>query len=402
MRLDNKAIARLALPEGKSDAIFFDQDLPGFGLRLRANGNRVRRSFVVQYRHAGGTRRLLLGAAEVLSPEQARAAAKKTLAEVALGGDPQRDKQERRGKDKFSLWSVIDQYLAAKESRVRRRTYYEARRYLIGYFKSLHGMPIDRITRRDVAARLLVITRENGPVVAARARVALSAVFSWSVAMGLAEQNVVVGTPKPADAKPRDRVLSDLELGSILRACNDGSEYGRVVWLLALTGCRRQEVGAMRWDELDLERGIWVIPASRTKNGRVHTLPLGPLALSVLESAPPIDGRGQVFGTRAEQGFTNWALAKRELDTRLGGKVQPWRMHDLRRTLATRLCDLGAAPHVVEQILNHHGHRAGVAGVYNRSSYTNEVTQALQMWATHVENLAFGQPEKVVPFVSRA
>jgi len=178
----------------------------------------------------------------VLSVEQARLEAKKILGKVALGGDPQRDRQERRDKDKFSLRSVIDEYLTTKESSVRPRTYYEARRYLIGaYFKPLHAMPIDRLTRRDVAARLLAITRENGPVVAARARVALSTALVWAMETGISEHNPLIGTPRPAAAKARSRVLNDVELSAILRACNDDSEYGRVIWLLALLGCRRQE-----------------------------------------------------------------------------------------------------------------------------------------------------------------
>ena len=116
MRLDAKTVTGLRLPDGKADVIHFDSALPGFGFRLRASGNEVRKSWVVQYRRAGGTRRMLLGSAEVLSAEQARAAAKKTLAAIALGGDPQAEKAARRSADKFTLAAMIEDYLASKES----------------------------------------------------------------------------------------------------------------------------------------------------------------------------------------------------------------------------------------------------------------------------------------------
>jgi integrase len=400
MRLTSKTVGRIELPPDKSDLIVFDADLAGFGIRLRrSGGGKVRRSYVVQYRRAGGTRRALLGSAEVLTAERARAAAKEILAKVALGGDPQRDRQERRGKDKFGLRSVISEYLAAKEARVRPRTFQEARRYLQGpHFKPLHAMPVDRITRRDVATRLVAITRESGPITAARARATLSAMFVWLMGQGLAESNPVLGTSKPDQPPSRGRVLDDGELATILRACKD-DDHGRIVRLLALTGCRRQEVGGMAWSELDLERGGWTIPAARTKNGRAHVLPLPKSATNIIESVPRMVSREQLFGVRGS-GFTRWSASKRELDERAG--VAEWHLHDLRRTTATRMADLGVQPHIIEAVLNHHsGHRAGVAGIYNRSTYANEIRNALALWADHVRALIEGEQPKIVPMPRR-
>jgi integrase len=102
-----------------------------------------------------------------------------------------------------------------------------------------------------------------------------------------------------------------------------------------------------------------------------------------------------LFGTRSDGGLSHWHQ-KAKLDQHL--TIKPWRVHDLRRTLATRLCDLGIAPHVVEQILNHQsGHRAGVVGIYNRSSYANEVRAALALWADHIRTLVESGERKVVP-----
>ena len=154
-------------------------------------------------------------------------------------------------------------------------------RYLRGHLsKSLHGMPVDSITRRDVAARLLVITRENGVVAASNARGALSELFTWALANGLAEANPIIGTARPR-MPPRDRVLSDIELAAIWRAAGDDN-FGRIVKLLMLLAQRRTEVGGICWSELDLKEGTWTIPSRRSKNGRAHMLPLPPLALEII------------------------------------------------------------------------------------------------------------------------
>ena len=398
MRLDAKSVTGLKLPNGKADVIHFDSALPGFGFRLRASGNEVRKSWVLQYRRAGGTRRMLLGSAEVLTAEQARASAKKTLAAIALGQDPQAEKAARRSADKFTLAALIEDYLASKESSVRARTFIEVQRYLRGrYFKPLHGVPVDTIGLRDVAARLLVIARESGAVAAGNARSALNALYVWALANGLVQTNPVIGTARPKTPPARDRVLSDRELAAVWRAAGDDA-FGRILKLLMLLGQRRTEVGAMAWSELDLEHGTWTIPAHRTKNHRAHTLPLSSLVLHIITSVPRVVGRDTLFGDRADSGLTGWARPKAGLDARLGDSVMPWTLHDLRRTLATRLCDLGTAPHVVEQILNHQsGHRAGIVGVYNRSSYEREVRAALALWTDHVRTLVEGGERKVVP-----
>jgi integrase len=404
MKLDAKTVAGLSLPAGKTDIIHFDSALPGFGFRLRAGGDDVRKSWVAQYRRAGATRRMLLGSAEVLTADQARAAAKKVLAAVALGEDPQAEKTARRSADKFTFAALAEEFLAVKETTLKPRTLTETRRYLRGpYFKPLHSMPADTVSRKDVAARLLVITRESGVTTALRARSVISELYSWALGQGLSPENTVIGTNRPKKPPPRERVLSDPELASVWRAVDD-DDFGRIVRLLMLLGQRRSEVGSMTWHELDLDRGTWTIPSSRTKNARPHTLPLPSLAIDIITGTPRMVGRDVLFGERAGRGFTSWARPKKMLDTRLGDKVETWTLHDLRRSFATRLCDLGVAPHVVEQILNHQsGHRAGIVGVYNRSSYEREVKAALLLWDDHVRSIITTDGErKVVMMPPRA
>jgi integrase len=400
MKITAKAVAALKLPRGKTDVIYFCDDLPGFGYRVRASGERVRRSWIAQYRAHGRTRRVLIGSAETVSAEQARAAAKKVLAKAALGEDPQAAKiAERRRQQtrEHTLRAVVDDYLAAKVKQVRSRTYRELVRYLTGhFFRPLHATPIDQITRRDVAVRLSKIIAENGRISAGRARGALSAFYVWCMGMGLAEHNPVVGTIKPQDAKPRDRVLSDSELASIWHASGDGA-YGKVIKLLIVTGARRGEVGGMRWSELDLKRRVWSLPLERTKKARAHMLPLTPLSIEIIQSIPRRVNRDHLFGTRSIGGLAHWH-AKADLDQRLGATVRRWRAHDLRRTFCTRLADLGVQPHIIEAAVNHHsGFRSGVSGTYNRSPYEREVMAALALWDDHVRTLIEGAARQSAP-----
>ena len=397
MKLTAKAVAALTMPASKTDLIVFDDAMPGFGFRLRLGaGGKVLRSWVCQYRHGGATRRLLLGSAEVLGAEQARIMAKKALGRVANGEDPQASKLDRRGKDRHTLKAVVADYLAMKQREVRPSTYIEMTRYLAGgYFKPLHSLALDQITRKDVAARLNRITLEHGSIVASRARAQLSALFAWALAHGLTEANPVVGTLAPKGGQPRERVLSDSEIAAIWRACGD-DDYGRCIKLLILCGGRRQEIGACAWSELDLERGVWTLPAARSKNGRAHTLPLLPAMLSIIKAVPRMAGRDQLFGARAN-GFTGWWRGKALLDQRakVAGATTH---HDLRRTVATRMADIGVQPHIIEQILNHQsGHKRGPAGIYNRSSYEREVRAALALWHNHVRSIVTGDKRKVIP-----
>lgn len=153
----------------------------------------------------------------------------------------------------------------------------------------------------------------------------------------------------------------------------------------------------MRRSEIDTERGVWSLPGERTKNGHPHIVPLSPLVMEIIESVPHQVGRDQLFGSRSDDGLAHWH-AKADLDRRLGRSVKPWRVHDLRRTAATRMADLGIAPHVIEAVLNHYsGHRSGVAGIYNRSSYDREKVAALALWADHVRTLVEGGERKIVP-----
>src|SRR5215471_16804803 len=395
------------LAEGRSDDILFCERLiecglfkssmtlpTGFGLRLRrASKGRILRHWIFQYRQHGRTRRMIIGSAETVTPAQALEKARKLHAEVELGGDPQAKKAERREKDSLSLRSVVSDYLAQKTG-VKEGTLRMLRTYLEGplYLKPLHGVPLDRISRKDIAARLLAVSRASGAPTAIAFGSALSSLFVWAMQMGLTEHNPVVNSFKPPTPGSRDRVLTDAELTTIWRALGD-DDYARVVKLLVLTGCRRSEIAGMRWSEFDFYKGTWTLPKGRSKNGLAHTLPLTPPMLEIIDTIPRRDEFDLLFGRK--HGFTGWSIGKRALDKKLG--LKPWTHHDVRRSVATGLANIGVQPHIVEQILNHQsGHKRGPAGIYNRSVYTNEVRAALALWSDHVRTLVEGGERKVV------
>jgi integrase len=391
MRLNKAIVERLTLPPGTSDKIWFDDELPGFGLRLREGG---KRSWIAQYRVGSKQRRVTIGTVKTTSFDAARNQARSVLAKVHLGGDPQAEKAERRARASITVGAMAERYLEHAVKRLKPRSYLEVERHLTKHWAVLARIPIGDVTRADVAAGLNRIAATSGPIASNRARATLSAFYAWAIGEGLTDSTPVLGTNKATAEISRDRVLTDSELAAIWREAGIG-DYGAIVRLLILTGQRREEVGGMLWSEIDTAGApggaVWRIGAERTKNSLPHDVPLQAQALAVLEGLERREGRDLVFGSRVGA-FQGWSNAKSALDgrmsTALGRPPAPWRMHDIRRTVATRLADLGVLPHVVEAVLNHvSGHKAGVAGVYNRAAYTAEKRAALDRWALEVERL---------------
>jgi hypothetical protein len=248
--LDRSTVSKLKLDDDKSDQIFFDDELHGFGYRLRNTNGRLRRSWIVQYRIwivqyriKGRTRRMKIGDAAKVNADAARKKAKDILAAVQLKQDPQGEKEAERAKGVRTLRSVATEYLAMRELQVRRgeyrrNSYRTTEIYLTGkrYFGPLHSTSIHDITVADVAARLRAINQGSGTVTASRARSALSGLFSWAIHEGLLGKNPhnpVTVTKDPDDKKSRDLILSGEEIALVWRAC-DGDDFGRITRLRRL------------------------------------------------------------------------------------------------------------------------------------------------------------------------
>jgi integrase len=399
LSLDARTISALGLPKGKAEDFAWDTVVEGFGLRLRHRvDGKLSRNWVVQYRADHHTRRLTISSADRITLAQARDAARKLLARVELGEDPQAEKKARRQQAARTVGALATVYLDAKQSVLRPESYRVTKLYLVAgpYFRALHPLAVTAVKRSDVAAAVRAIIRNHSIATAAAARRALSAFFAWCVAEGELGNgaNPVDGSHRPDDPTPRERVLTDAELVAVWNGCGD-DDFGRATRLLILLGSRRSEVGGIRWSEVDLDTGIWTLPAKRSKNHRSHTIALPPQALAIIESVPRTS-RDHLFGDRAHVGFASWSGGKGDLDRRLGDTVKAWRIHDLRRTTATKMADIGIEPHVIEAALNHFsGHRRGVAGIYNRSTYAGAVAAALVRWSEHVLALVEGRASNV-------
>jgi integrase len=410
MRLDAKTVARLTLPDGKSEQVYWDSKLRGFGLRLRRRGERLHKTWISQYRVAGRTRKTTHGDAEVVSESRAREAARKVLANVALGGDPQAERIAKRQAAMRTFRAVTASYLEAYERERRPSSYRVTKLYLTGaYFKPLHAMAVSEITHADIAASIRRVENARSATTAGAARRAVSAFFAWAISEGLMGRNPinpVAGTRRPADPTPRNRVVTIGELAAIWKATEDDPleseawrDYSRIIRLLILLAARASEVGGMTWDEFDLSAGAWTLPRERSKNNREHALVLPKAALDIVGGASRRPDREHLFGSHSD-GFKQWGEMKQRLDRRLAGKVKAWRVHDLRRSAATHMAEIGVMPYVIEECLNHTTGRSVVSRTYNKSRYSREVRSALAQWSEYLLLVVEGRESKVIPIAA--
>jgi integrase len=217
-----------------------------------------------------------------------------------------------------------------------------------------------------------------------------------------------VGLRKPGIERSRDRVLTDRELRSFWSATEDlGFPFGPTFQLMALTGQRRGEIAGMRWSQINMDQSVWTIPASVAKNGRAHEVPLSTLAQDIIGALPRFAGADFVFTTTGVSPVSGFGRAKDRLDFTM--ESAEWRLHDLRRTVASGMARLGIAPHVIEKVLNHvSGEISGVAAVYNRHGYQAEKAEALEAWAKEIQTIVGagfsqrGAPRELVSFRSRS
>jgi integrase len=395
MKLTLRSAANIRLPPGKADHVEFDDDIAGFGLRIREGGSRT---WVYRYRVGAKQHSITLGSATSVPLALARENAGRLEAKVRLGGNPALDKQTARAAAGDTVGALIDEYLDARRSDWRPNSLRQVRHHLLVYAKPLHGLPITAVSQRNVADLLDKIAKNSGDIASNRLRASLETFVAWVIRKGirLPEGNVVSYTGKRKETS-RSRVLSDSEIKAIWDAC-DHTDHSACVKLLLLTGQREAEIGSLRWEEIADDR--IELPASRTKNKRPHTVPLSDPAKAILDQFRMV-GRAHVFGRDDVAGFRGWGVSKQRLDDRIAKAAAPiaaWVVHDLRRTVATRMAELGVQPHIVEAVLNHvSGHKAGVAGIYNRAAYDREKRDALNLWAEHVLAVVEGRTATVVP-----
>jgi integrase len=386
MKLTTKSIRSLELAASETERIIFDDEVPGFGIRVRAGGSR---SYVVQYKIGTKQRRMSLGKITLQGVEQARESAKDVLAKVRLGQDPAGEKHHLRSTAAETFGAMAEKYLAFQKPQMRDRSYKDIDRHLMVHAKPLHELLLSKIQRRDIASVINTVRSKGAAVTANRVRATLSALYSWAIGEGLADVNPVSGTTR-TEERSRDRVLSFEELRTIWSNLEE-DHFGAIMKLLMLTGQRASEIAGLARSELT-EYGF-TLPPERTKNGREHSVPLSDPARAIILAQPErqnADGkpRDLIFGSGPGP-FSGWTKSREALDSRIAkklGKTLPhWTPHDLRRSFATHASGIGIQPHVIEAVLNHvSGFKAGVAGIYNRHSYDAEKKTALALWADHL------------------
>jgi integrase len=209
--------------------------------------------------------------------------------------------------------------------------------------------------------------------------------FNWCIARGVLEISPCAGVALPTREQSRHRILVDEELRAVILASRAiGFPFGSIVEFLAVTGQRRDEVGRMAWDHVDLDRRLWAIPHEHSKNRKPHIVHLSDEAVSLLQQVPRTGKL--IFTTGGETLFQGYSKAKKRLDHTSG--VSGWTLHDLRRTVVSGMARLGIAPHVADKILNHQsGTISGVAAVYQRHEFLNERKDALCQWGQYIAEL---------------
>jgi integrase len=227
------------------------------------------------------------------------------------------------------------------KARLRPRSYTETERNLRIHAAPLHHERIEAVRRRDISEVLERITGKSGPIAANRVRAALSALWSWGLKTGRIEGNTnPVAFTLHHPEKSRERTLNDAEIHAVWAATDTGEDYNRIVRLCLLTGCRREEIAGLHWSEVQADK--IAIGADRMKGKLPHEVPLAPMIKAALPPRPE-NADGHVFGRRGT-GFSGFSDGKEKLDARLaktGLNIPPWGLHDLRRTVSTRLHDAG-------------------------------------------------------------
>lgn len=383
-KLVSKALTDLAVRKARPAEKrydLYDAALRGFGLRVSTSGAKT---WFAMRRVNGRMVRHSLGRYPEYSLAEARIAAGAALKKMTEGEHPRADKAAMF-EAVFEDWLTRDQGKNRSVADVRNAM----TKHALPVFS---GTPIDGIRKQHVLRLIDRIVDSGSPVQANRVLAYLRRLFNWCVERDLIVDNPAAGIKAPSKEVSRERVLSIDELKDLLAAAERiGYPWGPMVEILIYTGQRLEEVAQATWDELDLDRWVWALSGSRTKNGRPHIVHLSRLTTSTIQGLPKIDGQPWLFSTSGRGPVKGFSKAKAKLDKESG--VSGWTFHDLRRTFATFTTDrLDINPVVIDKILNHaSGAVKGVAAVYQRGEYIDQRKTAMDSWAEFLSSKQFQQ-----------
>jgi integrase len=403
LALTIQRIQQARCPAGKAKDHIWDSMQPGLALRVYATG---RKTFVAFYRVGSGRKAPqrwdLIGDAGAISLKDARDAARAKLGAVAKGADPAGERRAQVSRDRARLEPALGTYEAdlARRHVVKRK---DRMSLLRRELKPLGDVELGAITRNDLVRRIAEIEQDGRPGAAQDLRKNAAVFLGWCVDSGLLAASPLAGWRRPRRTRAQllnrpGRALEDWELPLLWRVAEAaGWPFGPYLQMLMLLGQRRGETALMRWRDVDLEAGVWTIPAAVTKAGRVHRVPLPPQALAVLSSLPRMASSPYMFPGRRGHAMSGWSkrLPPIYAETAAAG-VAPWTPHDLRRTIRTGLGQLGVDRVVAELLLNH-AVSDELTAIYDRGDYWKLRVEAAGRWAAHVLGLVEGGSGDIVP-----
>ena len=368
---------RSAKPPPRGSINVFDTNMRGLCMRMSAAGTR---SFcLIQCKERTRT---YIGKYPHLSLADARSECRRLMAEAALN--------IIRPPPSIRLDKAVDEFLQDCQQRLKARTHADYKYMLKKHVeKRLGSRLLDTIKSREI----LNITdgMRKTPAEQNHVHTVMSIFFRWCFRRAHVDRSPMERLQLPAKLKPRTRVLSEAEIAAVWNVAGGQGGIGSLVKLCMITGQRRSEVGNIRRDWINKTTRTITFPPEIVKNNRSHTIPYGPLAMEIIE-AMPVLGDFVFPGRDPENPFQGWAKGKAALDQALidaGHDVAHWTLHDLRRTAATMWASVSTPPHIVERILNHSsGQISGVAAIYNRFSYIEEMRAVLEAWEKRLVQMA--------------
>lgn len=403
---------------------YSDTKLPGFGLRVTSQGLKT---FTYRYRFNGALRRMSLGHYPETKLSDARTKADNARINLKNRIDPEPAKSngpapldvrqptspsKSASGSGLTVSTAIDLYVEQHCNKYNRaKTRHEKIRSLRRDFEPhVKDRNVKTITKAEISTIVHDIA-QRAPSAANHALDYIKALFGWLEAKNHIDTSPCAAIKNPAPTNERERILTPSEIKMVwAAAAHCGYPYGTLTQLALLTAQRRTEISAMQWSEIDFKQAIWTLPQERTKNGHLHIVPLSPQVIAILRQLhqfdSPLRKQYQNFIETKPRGITSNAvfgpsdyvfpslydlskpingLSKGKRRIALRSKVKGWCIHDLRRTTATTLGMLDVNPEIVPYILNHHD--SGVTGIYNLYKYLPQRREAMNKWATYLDDL---------------
>jgi integrase len=376
-RLTDKFVAGVKAPTETAQVDYFDLGHPALALRV---GHREK-TFTFHYRDQGKLKRMKLGRYPEMTLAEAREVwrlARKALAEGTLS---------KPAAPSHTADTVLTQYFEAWKRDKRPNSVKAVERQLHSYvLPAWHGREIASITKHDVLSLLDSLTQRGAVTQARRVFATLATLFKWCVKRDVISVNPMAGIERKdiGSEQSRERVLSDAELSKLvtyLRGSNQYDPHVSATHLLILTGCRTEEIAALRWDEINGD--MIEIPGERMKNGDAFDLPITTHIRAILNQVPRLHDCPFVFSSNGKKPIGGWDKFKKRLDAATG--LNGWQFRDLRRTMQTGLQKLGFSDEVIDACVAHK--KAGVRKVYLRHKYADEKRVALEAWGTSIGRL---------------